>query len=155
VAAVIKHRGQRLQPSAIAVLMAEAAGWRPEKDDELEGVVLGVKIGTSTFGEYPIVFVLPDGDDSDPVAIHGFHEVLMNEIIGQRPEQGDRFFCKFLGPKEGWEGPKGYDPPMIYATLVTKPDSSQRSVYDGFRRRGEADKGGSASAEQFADKPPF
>lgn len=156
-AANIKHRGQVLQPSAIAVLMAEATGWRPEKGDELEGVVLGVKIGTSTFGDYPIVFILPDGDDSDPIAVHGFHEVLSNELRGQRPEQGDRLFVKFLGPKEDWEGPKGYDPPMIYATHVTKPKDDKRSVWDGLsgRRTDGTAATGSASEGKFTDEPPF
>jgi hypothetical protein len=152
----VKRHGAVLKPSEIALLMAEASGWRPEKGDQLEGAVLGVKIGTSTFGDYPIVFVLNDTDD-EPVAIHAFHTTLSNELRGQRPEMGDKLFVAYLGPKENYEGPKGYDPPEIYAAVVTKPTADKRSVWDampGRREETPPENSGKASGT-FNDDPPF
>lgn len=150
----LKRHGAKLKPSEIALLMAEAEGWKPEAGDEIDGTVLGVKIGTSTFGSYPIVFVL--GADEEPVAVHCFHEVLGNEMRTQRPERGDSVYIKYLGPKEGWEGPKGYDPPQMYAVLVTKPGAVARSVWDSMptESRGDNRKGKKSSGE-FDDDPPF
>jgi hypothetical protein len=113
----------------IALLCATAKGWRPEAGSEIRGRVLAVKIGTSeidgTAREYPIVFILPDNADADTeaVAVHAFHAVLLNELRSARPEFGDRLFIRALGDL-GREAPKGRDPSQIYAVHVTKPKGS-------------------------------
>lgn len=147
----VKRHRTKLKPSEIALLMAEAEGWRPEKGDEIDGIVLGVKIGTSSFGSYPIVFVLAD---EEPIAVHAFHTTLDNELRTQRPERGDAFYVKYLGPKADWEGPKGYKPPEIYAVLVTKPGAQLRSVWDAMPTE-DLTPASKASSGQFNDEPPF
>lgn len=146
-----------LLPSGIANLMAEAPGWRPEVGDEIEGQVLGVKINWSGgFDPYPIVFVV--SDDGEPVALHAFHTTFKNELESQRPERGDRIYVKFFGEKQNWEGPKGYDPPRIYAVLVSKPGADARSIWDTISAQKAPDgsqKAPDTSPSQFTDKPPF
>lgn len=113
----------------IALLTATAKGWRPEPGSEVRGRVLAVKIGTSeidgTAREYPIVFILPDGAtiDTDAIAVHAFHAVLLNELRSARPEFGDQIYIRALGDL-GREAPKGRDPSQIYAVHVTKPKGS-------------------------------
>jgi len=147
----VKHRGKKLQPSGIAALMSEAPGWRPEKGDEIEGTVLGVKMTTSTFGTYPIVFVI--GSDDEPVALHCFHTVLQNEMVTQRPERGDAIYVKYLGPKDDYSGPKGYSAPELYAVLVTKPGADARSVWDTVPAQRPSNE--PTGPNQFTDEPPF
>jgi hypothetical protein len=146
----IIHNGEKLLPSGIAMLMAEATGWRPEQGSEVEGTVLGVKIGSSSFGTYPIVFVLPD--DEDPIALHCFHTVLENEMRSQRPERGDRLYVKYLGPKDDWKGPKGFSAPELYAVLVTKPGAEARSAWDQLPSQTPAP---DTASGQFNDEPNF
>ena len=146
----IKHHGKKLQPAGIAALMSEASGWRPEEGDEVEGVVLGVKMATSDFGTYPIVFVL--GNDDEPVALHCFHTALQNEMTTQRPERGDDVYVKYLGPKSDYDSSKGYKAPELYSVLVTKLDDA-RSVWDTVpapRSSSEPER-----PNQFADEAPF
>jgi hypothetical protein len=148
----IRREGKKLLPSEIALLQAEAEGWRPEKGEQIDGVVLGVKVGTSTFGEYPIVFILTK--DGNPVAVHAFHTTLQNELISSRPERGDAIFVAYLGPKENWEGPKGYDPPEIYAVAVTKPDGKPADPWARFAPAPTTPPSAAKDSE-FSDPAPF
>jgi hypothetical protein len=149
----IKHRGAELDARGIAALIGEATGWRPEIGDEVEGQMLGIRVGTSSFGgTYPILFVI-DKESDEPVSLHAFHEVLRNEIVKQRPKPGETVYVKFLGEKPEWEGPKGYNAPMLYAFAVLSRDTSE-DVYAQLGMTPDAD----ASEEkpsQFADAPPF
>lgn len=78
-----------------------ATAWRPDKDDPdlILGTVTEIAWGTSEYndsGRYPIVTIAtePDGEEK---AVHGFHSVLMNELIRQQPQPGERIGIKFLG----------------------------------------------------------
>lgn len=137
----IEIGGRKFRPAEIAALMAEAEGWKPTVGDELEGHVLGSKLGNSDFreeksgdGRYPIVFVLranlDDPDDIEVVAFHAFQEIPYNEVNAQRPQRGDGFYAKFLGQKPGAEAVKGREPAQRYALLVTKPDATEIDIYD-------------------------
>lgn len=139
--APIEIGGRKFRPAEIAALMAEAEGWKPKIGDELEGHVLGSKLGHSDFreqknqdGRYPIVFVLREDPaeqgDLDVVAFHAFQEIPFNEINAQRPQRGDGFFAKFLGQKPGAEPVGGREPAQRYALLVTKPDATEINIYD-------------------------
>lgn len=125
-----------LTPKDVAVLSAEAQGWRPEVADEIEGRVLDVTIGESKIIEgekvritrYPIVFVLRDGarEGEPAVALHCFHAISQNKVISARPEFGDRIYCKYLGQSEGKDGRKGAH---LYA--MNFPDAKNvASVWD-------------------------
>lgn len=120
-----------LTAQQVAQLTAQAPGWRPNKKGSiLDGTVLAVKIGTSQFGQYPIVFVVME---DKVTAVHGFHRVLMNELMSQRPDKGDRIYIETLG--EGEPINTGEDPPLLYAVNVTKPDGSTADPWAILDRR--------------------
>lgn len=151
-----KVNGKQLGPAALALIISEAEGWRPEEGSELEGTVLGVKLAYSDVSEseYPIVFVMPkdwDPDKGEAIAVHGFGAVLKNELIGQRPELGDTIYIRRGGEREATR--KGWSGAINYAVLVTKPGVSGRSVWDAM---GPAQpKLPTTKENQFNDDPPF
>ena len=94
--------------------------WRPDKDDMdiLIGEVVDIQIGTSDYGQYPIVVVRTQ--DGTEKAVHGFHSVLQSELQKHRPNVGERVGIKFLGD------------------VPTKPGSPYKS-YKGYRIQVERD----------------
>lgn len=96
--------------------------WRPDQDDAdtLIGEVVDIQIGTSDYGQYPIIVIRQE--DGTEKAVHGFHSVLQNELMKHRPNVGERVGIKFLGD------------------VPTKPGSPYKS-YKGYRVQVERDKG--------------
>lgn len=142
--APIEIGGRKFTPAQLAAMMAEAEGWKPKVGDELQGWVIGSKLGFSDFreqkdqdGRYPIVFVLRDSETPedlyDVVAFHAFQEIPFNEINSQKPRRGDEFYAKFLGQKPGAEAVKGREPAQRYAILVTKPGAEEVDIYNQIR----------------------
>jgi hypothetical protein len=119
-----RGKSEQMTPADVATAMADAKGWQPEKGDEIEGIVLGVKWGFSELknDHYPIVFVLKD--DGDAAAVHGFQTVLNNELRQQRPLPGEPIYIKFLGPDEERAVKPGQSPVMRYAVVVTRDGQS-------------------------------
>lgn len=135
----------KLTEMDIAILSVTAEGWRPEDGDQIKGRVLAVKIGHSDlndkFPEYPIVVILPDGATTadKAITVHGFHLVLRNELISQRPEYGDKIFIMAMGNLGRESKVKGQEPPEIYAVHVTKPPGQvRRSAWDTFSNTSSA-----------------
>jgi hypothetical protein len=91
-----------------------APAWRPDKEDPsvLIGKVVSIEQGTSEYEPYPLIVV--EQDDGTEMAVHGFHTVLKNELIKQRPQIGERIGIKYLGE------------------VPTKPGSKFKS-YTGYR----------------------
>lgn len=82
------------------------AAWRPDKEDEdkLIGEVVDIQMGTSDYEPYPLLVIrLDDGSEK---AVHGFHTVLKNELLRQKPQIGERIGIKYLGEQETKPGSK-------------------------------------------------
>lgn len=77
-----------------------AAGWRPEPDDKIVGVIVDISEGAGDYGSYPIVTVDP-GDGAELVAVHAFHSVLKSELARLKPAVGDEIGIKYEGKKQG------------------------------------------------------
>jgi hypothetical protein len=122
----------------IALYSASALGWRPEIGDTVNGTVIAVKTGVSTIDDgppvsYPIVVVLPDGayttptgDDTSAVAVHGFHSVMLNEFVSQKPQAGDHIFVKRLGTMGREAKVRGQSAPELYAVHVARPNGEAK-----------------------------
>jgi len=83
-----------------------AEAWRPDKEDPavLVGEIVSIEQGTSEYGPYPLLVVR--SDDGTEKAVHGFHTVLKNELIRQRPQAGERIGIKYLGEQATKPGSK-------------------------------------------------
>jgi len=82
------------------------SAWRPDQDDPdlLVGVVQEIEIGTSDYGQYPIIVVRSDAGEEK--AVHAFHTVLQNELKRNQPQIGERIGIKYLGDVETKPGSK-------------------------------------------------
>ena len=82
------------------------SAWRPDKEDPdiLIGKVVSIEQGTSEYEPYPLVVI--EQDDGEEKAVHGFHTVLKNELIRQRPQPGERIGIKYLGEQPTKPGSK-------------------------------------------------
>jgi len=82
------------------------SAWRPDKEDPdiLIGKVVSIEQGTSEYEPYPLVVV--EQDDGTEKAVHGFHTVLKNELIRQKPQPGERIGIKYLGEQATKPGSK-------------------------------------------------
>jgi len=83
-----------------------APAWRPDQEDPsvLIGTVVDIQQGTSEYEPYPLLVV--EQDDGTEKAVHGFHTVLKNELIRQRPQIGERIGIKYLGEQATKPGSK-------------------------------------------------
>jgi hypothetical protein len=151
---------QSMTPATVAVAMQEAEGWRPEKGDELDGAVIGVKLAESSLNEgrwYPIVFLAQKDDAMEGgyrfVAWHASSAVSYNEVVGQQPERGDWLYVKSMGPKEGWEGPKGYKPPVLFAVAVIKEGGAPADPYAALKKMNAP--AAPVDQSKFQDEAPF
>lgn len=92
-------------------------GWRPEPGQKLAGKVADLGMGTSEYGEYPLVTV--ETSSGKLIGVHCFHQVLRNEIdrkIAQgRLQIGDEIAFKYFG--EG-EAKGGNNAPNMYRVAV-------------------------------------
>ena len=84
--------------------------WRPDKEDPdlLVGTVIEITAGQSEYtvsGKYPILVVL-DEETGEEKAVHGFHSVLQNELLRQKPQPGERVGIKYLGEQATKPGSK-------------------------------------------------
>ncbi len=78
---------------------AFAEAWRPSLGDKLVGVVTGIDVRHSDYGDpYPIVTV--QRDDGTEAAFHGFHTVARRELAKQKPQIGDEIGIAYLGKGE-------------------------------------------------------
>ena len=83
-----------------------APAWRPDKDDPdvLIGTVVDIQQGTSDYEPYPLLVI--EQENGEEKAVHGFHTVLKNELIRQRPQIGERIGIKYLGEQPTKPGSK-------------------------------------------------
>lgn len=86
-----------------------AQGWRPNAGTTLKGEVIGLRMGSSEYGDYPIVVykVLDmfrrDGskvDHADTVSLHVFHQVLRERMMELKTDIGSQHFISYLGQVE-------------------------------------------------------
>jgi hypothetical protein len=82
------------------------SAWRPDKEDPdiLIGKVVSIEQGTSDYEPYPLIVI--EQDDGEEKAVHGFHTVLKNELIRQKPQPGERIGIKYLGEQPTKPGSK-------------------------------------------------
>jgi hypothetical protein len=119
--------------SDLATAMSSAEGWKPEPGDEIDGTVLGIKIGESDYKReagkdprYPIVFVRTD--DGKTSAVHCFHAVLENEMKAAQPLPGERIFIKCISATA--KGAGGRNTAVRYAVAVHRDADNTRSAWD-------------------------
>jgi hypothetical protein len=122
-----KERYEKMQSAEIALAMADAEGWLPKEGDEIQGVVIGIRMGHSTYKEnadknpaYPIIFILPE-NSAKVVAVHCFHAVLENEVKSARPLPGEHMFIKHIGKGKAKQG---NNPPERYAVHVERDNAT-------------------------------
>lgn len=86
---------------------AKGEGWRPKEGDIVEGVVVDISIGYSSYKEssYPILSI--KDKDGKVVAVHCFQSVLENWVMTNRPPIGSYVGIKFLGKKKKKSGKAG------------------------------------------------
>ncbi len=86
-----------------------AQGWRPEPDTTMKGEVIGLRLGSSEYGDYPIVVykVLGMFDRAgkplphrNTVSLHVFHQVLRERMAELKTEIGTQQFITYLGQVE-------------------------------------------------------
>ena len=82
------------------------AAWRPDQEDAdlLVGKVVDIQRGTSDYEPYPLLVI--EAEDGTEKAVHGFHTVLKNELLRQRPQIGERIGIKYLGEQATKPGSK-------------------------------------------------
>jgi hypothetical protein len=116
-------------------LEANTRAWRPDGDDPdvLVGKIVSVELGQTEYGPYPLVIV-EDEASGEELAVHGFHTVLKNELIRQRPKAGERIGIKYLGD------------------IATKAGSPYKS-YKGWKVRVERETGTAFDWSQISGEP--
>jgi len=87
-----------------------AQGWRPEPGTTLDGTVIGLRMGSSEYGDYPIVvykvnnMFKRDGtvviDAASTVALHAFHQVLRERMAELKTDIDSRHYVTYLGQVE-------------------------------------------------------
>lgn len=84
-----------------AALEADFAdAWRPAAGDRLVGTVISLSERPGFEGRpYPIITIQPD--EGEPLAVHAFHGVLMDELGKAGPKVGERLGIKYLGKVDG------------------------------------------------------
>src|SRR5687767_466240 len=82
------------------------SAWRPDQEDPdlIIGEVVDIQVGTSDYDPYPLIVIKQD--DGEEKAIHGFHTVLKNELLRQKPQIGERIGIKYLGEQATKPGSK-------------------------------------------------
>ena len=75
----------------------QSEGWKPKPGVVMEGEVLDISSGYSTYKDenYPILTIQPA--EGEPKDVHCFHEVLRNKILQLRPQVGEKVGIKYLG----------------------------------------------------------
>lgn len=85
-----------------------AEAWRPVEGQGVEGVVMSVdsRVTEMSPDGYPIVTLMqPSGQ---PVAVHGIHSVLRDEMLKANLRVGDQFAVIFDGQRQGASGRSFY-----------------------------------------------
>jgi hypothetical protein len=87
-----------------------AQGWRPEPGTTLDGTVIGLRMGSSEYGDYPIVVYSVNNmfnatGEAVPahrptVALHCFHQVLRERMAELKTDLGSRQYVTYLGQLE-------------------------------------------------------
>jgi hypothetical protein len=86
-----------------------AQGWRPEPGTTMDGTVIGLRMGSSEYGDYPIVvykvnkMFRADGTivPSRPtVALHIFHQVLRERMAELKTDIDTRQYVTYIGQVE-------------------------------------------------------
>lgn len=80
-----------------------AAAWRPEPGDSLIGFLTEIAVGTSDYGDYPILTLTTA--NGDRASVHAFHTVLKDGLIDAQPSIGEELAIKYNGLRL----PKGLD----------------------------------------------
>jgi hypothetical protein len=100
-----------------------AKAWLPEEGETLVGIVTELQIGTSDYGQYPILVVQPEVGDRR--SVHAFHTVLHDRLLELMPDVGEEIAFKYMGrvlPKNAKAGATvkddGYE---SYRVIVDRP----------------------------------
>jgi hypothetical protein len=92
--------------------MQEAEPWTPEVGDEIVGKLIGIKKGTSDFGDYPLI-VLDLGAAFR--SVHAFHRILRARLIEAAPKNGDEIAIR---REPDLENKKGKEPVRDFTVTV-------------------------------------
>jgi hypothetical protein len=74
---------------------AKAPAWRPEPDTTMRGTVIGLRMGASDHGAYPIVIYRME--NGEVVAIHAFHTLLRERLAELKTDMGSDQYITYLG----------------------------------------------------------
>lgn len=78
--------------------MATAPAWRPEPDTTIAAEVVGLRMGESGYGPYPIVIYRLDSGEI--VSVHAFHTLLRERLRELGTTIGKRQFISYMGKRE-------------------------------------------------------
>jgi hypothetical protein len=126
-------------------------GWRPKKDEVIRGTIVGIDMGGSKWGDYPIFTMKTD---DGPVAIHAFHTVLFNALERVHADLGMKLAIKYLGKKLP-VGSKNTDPDTaddsFHAYQVRQLGLTADSIFGAKKKKGPS----VTADDEFNDEAPF
>lgn len=83
--------------SMIDVAMAQA--WRPEVGETLVGAVAHREPRTTDYGTYPVIYI-EDSTTGNLVAVHAFHQTLLEGFKSLAPQRGQFVSITYAGEKD-------------------------------------------------------
>jgi hypothetical protein len=94
----LSPEAQRIEDFFARRDMARAEAWIPEPGAYFVGTVEDMTFRSGDFGEY--LRVVYKKDDGDRVAVHVFHQLLINQLQELRTKVGSRQIVSYLGQRE-------------------------------------------------------
>jgi hypothetical protein len=137
-----------------ARLDRESVTWRPNPGDRLIGRVVELDTASSAYGDYPLVVVESDEDNTE-YAIHAFRTVLKSELAKRKPKVGDRLAIRYDGKLPG-KSYEGYKVAVEYAEpeRAAEPDWDRMSMEAAAERGGGVDESDSNGEAPWPSDPP-
>ncbi len=84
--------------------LRNAPAWMPEPGTTVRAKCIGLRMGDSDYGRYPIVVYsirTDDGKDTgDIMAVHAFHSVLANRLAELKTDVGSDQWLSYLGTRQ-------------------------------------------------------
>lgn len=78
------------------MMLRQAPAWRPEPKTTICGEVIGLRMGSSDFGSYPIV-IYRNLLTNEIIAVHAFHTILRNKLAELKTDIGKQQWITYLG----------------------------------------------------------
>jgi hypothetical protein len=76
----------------------QAPAWRPTPGTRIRATVIGLRMGDSEYGKYPII-VYKTHSTNEVVALHAFHTILRERLAELQTDIGADHFITYLGTR--------------------------------------------------------